>query len=102
MSVHAFVNVNVDGETYRRNRRQLLCSGELPVRDPLEYNGSSRDDPPTTDDPGAGSTDAVLRDDPLSGHDDPMGGQEPVPTVVPGPRRSNRETRRPSRLSDYV
>ena len=72
------------------------------MRDPLEYNGSSRDDPPTTDDPGVVSTDPVLRDDPVSAHDDPIGGQEPVPTVVTGPRRSSRETRRPSRLSDYV
>ena len=95
-------NVNVDAATYRRNRRQLLCAGEFPVRDPLEYNGSSRDDPPTTDDPGVVSTDPVLRDDPVSGHDDPIGGQEPVPTVVTGPMRSSRETRRPSRLSDYV
>ena len=37
------------------------------------YNGSSRDDPPTTDDPGAGSTDSLLRDDPLSGRADPNG-----------------------------
>ena len=95
-------NVNVDGATYRRNRRQLMCAGEFPVIDPLEYNGSSRDDPPTTDDPGFVSTDPVLRDDTVSGHDDPIGGQEPVPTVVTGPRRSSRETRRPSRLSDYV
>ena len=95
-------NVNVDGATYRRNRRQLLCAGEFPVRGPLEYNGSARNDPPTTDDPGAVSMDPVLRDDPVSGNDDPIGGQEPVPTVVPGPRRSSRETRTPSRLSDYV
>ena len=95
-------NVNVDGAAYRRNRRQLLCAGECPVRDPLEYNESSRDDPPTTDDPGAVSIDPVLRDGPMSGHDDQMGGQEPVPTVVPGPRHSSRETRRPSHLSDYV
>ena len=95
-------NVNVDGETYRRNRRQLLCAGECPVRDPLEYNESYRDDPPTTDDPGAVRTVPVLRDGPMSGHDDPLGGQEPVPTVVPGPRHSSRETRRPSHLSDYV
>ena len=46
--------------------------------------------------------DPVLRDGPMSGHDDQMGGQEPVPTVVPGPRHSSRETRRPSHLSDYV
>ena len=95
-------NVNVDGATYRRNRRQLLCASECRVRDPLEYNESSRDDPPTTDDPGAVSTDPVLRDGPMSGHDDPMGGQELVPTVVPGPRHSSRKTRRPSHLSDYV
>ena len=95
-------NVNVDGATYRRNRRQLLCAGEIHVRDPLEYTGSSRDDPLTTNDPGAVSTDPVLRDGPMSGHDDPMGGQEPVPTVVPGPRHSSRETRRPNHLSDYV
>ena len=54
-------NVNVDGATYRRNRLQILCAGEVPVRDPLEYTGSSRDDPPTTDDPGAVSTDPLLR-----------------------------------------
>ena len=51
--------VNVDGATYPRNRRQLLCAGEVPVRDPLEYTGSYRDDPPTTDDPGAVSTDPI-------------------------------------------
>ena len=43
------------------------------MRDPLEYNGSYRDDPPTTDDPGAVSTDPVLRDGPMSGQDDPNG-----------------------------
>ena len=32
----------------------------------------------------------------------PVGGQGPVPTVYPNPRRSSRETRRSSRLSDYV
>ena len=72
------------------------------MTDPLEYNGSSRDDPPTTDDPCVVSTDPVFRDDPVSGHDDPIGSQEPVPTVDTGPRRSSRETCRPSRLSDYV
>ncbi len=54
-------NVNVDGATYRRNHRQLLRAGEFPVRDPLEYNGSYRNDPQTTDDTGAVSTDPVCR-----------------------------------------
>ena len=47
---------------YRRNRRQLLCADELPVRDP-----------PKTDDHGDVSTDAVLRDELMRGRDDQIG-----------------------------
>ena len=52
----------VQRRLYRRNRRQLLCADELPVRDP-----------PTPDGHGDVSADTVLRDELMRGRDDPIG-----------------------------
>lgn len=105
--------VDVDGVTYRRNRRQLVSAGEPPVRDPMEYNGSPHDDKPTVE--GNGAAESVQCDAQVNGQppqpavwqsprqcDAQVNGQAPQPAVVHSPRRSGRATRRPSHLHDYV
>ena len=80
-------DVNINGATYRRNRRQLVCSGEPPVRD------VSLDDVSTGESSCAESTAAVPQDETVR---DP----DPVPSVVHAPRRSSRERHRPSHLRE--